>query len=94
MTLYILTYDERAKHGRNYQPLYDLLTGWGAVHMQDSVWLANLNATNAAAVRNAMLVVMHPDDTVCVIQLTPGSGWATINEKPGAADWLRQNIAA
>jgi hypothetical protein len=92
--LFILTYDERASHGRNYQPLYDLLNGWGAVHLQDSVWLANLNAAKATIVRDAMMAKMHPDDTACVIELKAGSDWATIHERPGAVDWLRKNILA
>ena len=91
--LCILMYDERVRHGRDYQPLYDLLNGWGPVHLQNSVWLANLNTPNAAAVRGAMMAKMHPDDTACVIELKAGSNWATIHEKAGAADWLRRYIS-
>jgi CRISPR/Cas system-associated endoribonuclease Cas2 len=39
VTLYVITYDVRAKNPA-YQSLYDQLNEWGAAHLQDSVWLA------------------------------------------------------
>ena len=89
--LCILTYDQRVTH-HDYQPLYDLLNEWGAQHLQNSVWLADLNASNAAVVRDAMKATMHSDDTACVIELKSGSDWATSHARKGAAEWLRQHL--
>jgi hypothetical protein len=88
MTLFVLTYDVRATN-HQYQPLYDQLNAWRAAHLQDSVWLADLNGT-ASAVRDAMKAHMHPNDTACVIQLpTPPFEWATSYAHQAGTDWLK-----
>jgi hypothetical protein len=87
MTLFVLTYDVRTTN-HQYQPLYDQLNAWSAAHLQDSVWLADLNGT-AEAIRNAMMGHMHPKDTVCVIQLPqPAFDWATSCARETGTDWL------
>jgi CRISPR/Cas system-associated endoribonuclease Cas2 len=87
MTLFVLAYDVRATN-HQYQPLYDQLNAWSAAHLQDSVWLADLNRT-AADVRNAMMAHMHTNDTVCVIQLpTAPFDWATSYARQTGMDWL------
>ena len=88
MSLYMIAYDERAAT-RNYQPLYDQLATWGAAHLQNSVWLAELRGP-AEAVREILKVHMHADDTICVIQLpdTPAQ-WATQYARDTGTNWLR-----
>jgi hypothetical protein len=89
MTLFVLTYDVRATN-HDYTNLYSLLNSWRAAHLQNSVWLADMNGT-AEAIRDAMRTHMHRDDTIGVIQL-PASGtanWAAINCRPEGATWLK-----
>jgi CRISPR/Cas system-associated endoribonuclease Cas2 len=88
MTLFVLTYDVRATH-HDYTNLYNLLASWRAAHLQNSVWLADMNG-NAAAVRDAMKAHMHLDDTVAVIQMpSTGTDWATIHTRPEGTAWLK-----
>jgi CRISPR/Cas system-associated endoribonuclease Cas2 len=91
MTLYVITYDVRAKNPE-YQSLYDQLNEWGAAHLQDSVWLADLNGT-AAQVRDALSAHMHPDDTICVIEIFSNSGWATRHARKTGNDWLKSHTS-
>jgi CRISPR/Cas system-associated endoribonuclease Cas2 len=89
--LYVLTYDVRAKN-HDYTRLYELLNSWKAAHLQDSVWLADMNG-GAEAVRDAMRAHMHPDDTVCVVQLpASGANWAAINARPDGVQWLKTHF--
>lgn len=89
MTLFVMTYDVRATH-HDYTNLYNLLQSWRAAHLQNSVWLADMNGT-AEAIRNAMRTHMHQDDTISVIQLpAAGAGsWAAVNVRPEGMTWLR-----
>jgi CRISPR/Cas system-associated endoribonuclease Cas2 len=88
MPLFVLTYDVRATN-HDYKRLYEQLNSWRAAHLQDSVWLADLNGT-AVAIRDIMIGHMHSNDTACVIQL-PNSGaeWATKNSRPEGMAWLK-----
>jgi hypothetical protein len=89
VTLFVLTYDVRATH-HDYSSLYALLNSWRAAHLQDSVWLADLNG-GAEAIRDAMIAHMHTDDTACVIQLPPTQApqWAVRNCRPEGLTWLK-----
>jgi CRISPR/Cas system-associated endoribonuclease Cas2 len=88
MSLYVIAYDVRAKN-HEYQPLYDQLAKWNAAHLQNSVWLANLNG-GATTVKDALKAHMHADDTVCVIELPePLGDWATSHARKTGNDWLR-----
>jgi hypothetical protein len=88
MTLFVLTYDQRAAH-HDYSNLYHLLNSWSAAHLQNSVWLADMNGS-AVAIRDAMLSHMHRDDTVSVIELpASGANWAAINCRPEGVTWLK-----
>jgi CRISPR/Cas system-associated endoribonuclease Cas2 len=89
MSLYVLTYDVRAKN-HDYTRLYDLLKSWDAAHLQDSVWLADLTGT-PVAIRDAMMAHMHSDDTACVVQLPTAAGWATKHARPEGTQWLRNH---
>jgi len=92
MSLFVLTYDVRAKN-HDYSRLYELLkTSWKASHLQDSVWLADLNGT-PAAIRDIMMKHMHSDDTACVVELPArAAGWATKNARPEGSHWLRNHF--
>ena len=88
MTRFVLTYDQRATH-HDYSNLYALLNSWQAAHLQNSVWLADMNAT-AQAVRDAMRAHMHSDDTVSVIEIpTTGANWAAVHCRPEGVKWLK-----
>ncbi|MBS0254462.1 MAG: hypothetical protein JSS36_04435 [Proteobacteria bacterium] len=88
--LFLITYDNHPP--RNYDALYHLMNSWSAVRLAESVWLANLKGP-AEAVRDFVQSTMQFNDTVAVIEIKPGSGWATSNVKPASNAWLAANIA-
>jgi CRISPR/Cas system-associated endoribonuclease Cas2 len=90
MTLYVISYDVRSTN-HEYQPLYDQLNSWGAAHLQNSVWLADLTDT-AGSVREILKAHMHKDDTVCVIQIFTNSKWSTWNARTTGTDWLYSHV--
>jgi hypothetical protein len=89
MSRYLITYDEHKHH--NYDALYRLMASWHAVHLANSVWLADLNGT-ATAVRDVVARTLHSADTIAVIELKQGSGWATRHVASAANTWLSANI--
>lgn len=91
VSLFVITYDVRITNRDGYESLYDQLKDWGAAHLQDSVWFVGLNGT-AAQVRDALSAHMHPDDTVCVIEICSNSGWATRRARKSGTDWLRSHM--
>jgi CRISPR/Cas system-associated endoribonuclease Cas2 len=91
MTLYVITYDVRSTN-HDYDALYKQLKDWDAAHLQNSVWLADMNGT-ASAVRDVLKAHMHKDDTVCVVQLKDGTNsWATSHAKQPGVDWLKSRF--
>jgi CRISPR/Cas system-associated endoribonuclease Cas2 len=87
MARFIISYDERVGH--SYAELYKTLNDWGAAHLQNSVWLLEINSS-ADAIRDAIQRHTHPNDTVCVIQLTDGhANWATNNARQEGNNWLK-----
>ncbi len=86
---YLITYDLHNR--RDYRALYALMAQWRAVRLTESLWLANLQGP-AAAVRNVVLSRLDSDDTVAVVQLKPGSDWATMRAKPAANNWLSSYV--
>ena len=91
MALFVISYDVRTLPGHNYQPLYDQLAAWKAAHLQNSVWLAELNGT-ASQVRDVLKDHLHSGDTVGVLQLK-GSGWATWNARQEGVAWLKSHMS-
>jgi CRISPR-associated endonuclease Cas2 len=89
MTLCVITYDVRAKN-HEYESLYEQLNEWGAAHLQNSVWLADMNGTTAE-LRDELRRHLHPDDTVCVIQIFSNSDWATWTARKTGTDWLKSH---
>jgi hypothetical protein len=89
MAHFMISYDLHNR--RNYQPLYDALTNWGAVRLLESLWLLSHNSS-AIGIRDAVLKLVDGDDSIAVIELKPGSGWCTIRGKPAGVEWLKRNI--
>lgn len=89
MAQFLITYDN--KPPRNYAALYRLMAAWSAVRLADSVWLANLNA-EASVVRGFVVNTLQRNDTVAVIELQPGSDWATACVNVAANTWLSAHI--
>jgi CRISPR/Cas system-associated endoribonuclease Cas2 len=88
LTAFIVTYDVRAKN-HDYTGLYSLLSQWRAAHLQNSVWLVDLNGS-AINIREALKQHMHADDTIAVIQLPVAScAWATQHVRAEGLDWLK-----
>jgi CRISPR/Cas system-associated endoribonuclease Cas2 len=90
MALFLISYDVRLKN-HDYKSLYDHLNGWKAAHLQNSIWLAELNAS-AETVLNSIRQHVHADDTVCVIELKSGVGWSTIHARASGNSWLSAHV--
>lgn len=89
MAQFLITYDNKSP--RNYTALYRLMAGWNAVRLADSVWLANLVGP-AHVVRNIVQGTMQLNDRVAVLELQPGSDWATSRVDAAASTWLATYI--
>ena len=85
MSRFIITYDNHPP--RDYTALYRLMAGWGAVRLAESVWLAELLGP-ADVIRDIVQGTMQWNDTVAVIELQPGSDWATNRVYIAANTWL------
>ncbi|WP_213948382.1 hypothetical protein [Luteibacter sp. dw_328] len=90
MALYVISYDLHKV--RIYTPLIKALRDAGAIEALESFWLANLGQT-AIEVRDNVLSWLDPDDSVVVLELKMGSGWATHLPRPPAVGWLRGYVA-
>ncbi|MBA8822616.1 hypothetical protein BRY73_24590 [Ochrobactrum sp. P6BS-III] len=80
MSVFIVSYDLR-QPGRNYQPLYDRLSGWGAIRLLESVWAVNAN-TNATDLRNDLLSRMDANDGI-LVAITQGAAWNNLIGQSG-----------
>lgn len=90
MAQFLITYDNHPP--RNYSNLYRLMANWNAVRLAESVWLANLNGP-ASEVRRFVMGALQHGDTVAVLELKPGSDWATMKVNAAANAWLSAYIA-
>lgn len=91
MAHFIVSYD--LHNQRTYPPVWERLEEWGAVRLLESLWLVTLDNT-AGQVRDALKDVVDTDDSIAVVELKKGSGWATLRVKKDGTDWLRTNILA
>ena len=91
MAHFVISYDLHKQ--RTYQPVWDRLEEWGAVRLLESLWVVTLNNT-ATQVRDALKDVIDSDDSIAVVELQRGSGWAALRSNKGGTDWLRANILA
>ena len=91
MARYIVGYD--LHHDRNYQPIWDLLKGWGGTRLVEALWVVTTNLP-AEQIRQALYNATGQRDSVAVVELQPGSNWSTVGVPTAGNDWLRKNIAA
>ena len=91
MAHYIASYD--LHNQRHYQPVWDALESMGATRLLESLWVLTSNQT-AEQIRITIQNAADSDDSVAVIELKPGSWWATIRVRPAGLQWLKQNIMA
>lgn len=88
---FLITYDLHKV--RHYSALLAALRSWGAVPLAKSVWLANLIGP-AGVIRDLLERCVDGDDSIAVLELKPGSDWATVNVTKAANRWLSSNIMA
>lgn len=88
MAKFIISYDLHKV--RDYSKLIAQLKTWGATKALESTWLLDLNST-AIALRDTLKATIDGDDSLVIVELKPGSGWATLNAKAAAA-WLKLHI--
>jgi hypothetical protein len=101
MAFYIVGYDRDHQHDRShtpglndYTPIQNALREWGAFRLVEGLWVLTSNLT-ALQIRNTLYQSTDRRDTVVVIELKPGSLWATSPiVAENALAWLRENIMA
>ena len=86
---FLITYDNHPP--RDYGALYRLMAEWKAVRLAQSVWLAELRGP-ADVVRDIVQRTLQLNDTVAVLELKPGSDWATKRVPAAASAWLSANV--
>ncbi len=90
MYLYLISFD--LHDPRVYQPLWDKLKAMAASRLLESLWLVSSSAP-APEIRDQLAAVAHPDDSFAVIEMLPGSNWATMRAKTDGISWLSANLA-
>lgn len=88
MALYFVGYDVRAN---DRAELENVLRGWGAVRLYDGAWLFN-RQMSALEARNALQRFLQDDDAAIVLELKPGSWWASEHVDRGALEWLKAHV--
>ena len=88
MALYFVGYDVRAV---NRGELEALVTGWGGVSLYDGAWLLNRDLS-ALEIRNALQGFLRDDDPAIVLELKPGTWWASEHVERGALEWLKLHV--
>ncbi len=76
MALYFLDYDVRSTN-HDYQPLYNKLADFRAVRILDSQWCFNRINTTAGQLRDYFKQFIHPNDSLCVSEVTDWGTWNT-----------------
>lgn len=89
MAHYIISYDLHRE--RSYGPVWSLLESLGAVRLLESLWVVT-SPYGVGDLREAIRQAMDQDDAVAVVELKPGSEWASFNARQPGVDWLTQNI--
>jgi hypothetical protein len=88
MGLFFVTYD--AAHG-NREALGQQLADWGAVAAFEGAWLLKTHRS-AVEIRNALQALLRGEDPAVVLELQPGSWWASENLDPRSLAWLKANV--
>ena len=89
MAQYLVTYDLHRE--RHYGLLYQLMAGWGATRLTESLWMANLLGP-APVIRDLVRASLDYDDSVAVIELKQGTDWATTSISAAANAWLSNYV--
>lgn len=91
MRHFIVSYDLHQQ--RNYRPVWAELESWGATRLLESLWVVSLENT-PMDLRDALRAIVDGDDSIAVVEIKTGSGWAALRAKPEGVAWLRTNIQA
>ena len=91
MACFIVGYD--LHHDRDYKPIWDQLTGWGATRLVEALWVVRVNL-DAGQIRQVLYDATGHRDSVAVVELKPGSNWSTIGVPDAGNNWLKANIAS
>jgi hypothetical protein len=86
---YVISYDQH--RDRDYTPIWTILGQWGAQRILESVWFVTINAT-VGQIREALRAKTRNEDSLMIIELQPGSQWATYNAQAGGVNWLTDHI--
>jgi len=89
MAIFTVSYD--LHQSRDYKKLHEGLRENHAVKLLESLWLVDLSNT-ASQVRDWLQSLIDDDDSVAVLELKPGSGWATLRAKKEGTDWLKDKL--
>jgi len=89
MAKFLVSYDQH--RDRDYTRIWTLLRQWGAKRILESLWLVDLNSPSAEA-REAIRAVTNDEDSILVIQLTPGAEWSSYAAQAEGVAWLEANI--
>ena len=90
MYLYLISFD---LHDPSvYPPLWEKLKAMAASRLLELLWLVS-SAAPAEELRDQLAAVAHPDDCFAVIEMQPGSNWATMHAKTDGVSWLSANLA-
>lgn len=90
MQHFIISYDLHRQ--RTYEPVWEMLEGWGAVRLLESLWVVTTSKGGAGEIRTALQAVIDNDDSLTVIELKAGSQWSAIRAKLAGTAWLSANI--
>jgi len=91
MALFAVSYD--LHNQRNYAPVHAALTEHGGAKLLESLWLIELSNT-ASQVRDWLKEQVDGDDSVAVVELKSGSGWAGLRSRDAGVKWLREHLKA
>ena len=90
MYLYLISFE--LHDPRMHPPLWDRLKAMAASRLLESLWLVSSPAP-AEQIRDELADAAHPDDCFAVIEMQPGSNWATMRAKTDGISWLSANLA-
>lgn len=89
MAAYMISYDLRKV--RNYEGLIKALRTMKCISPLESLWFGNLKGP-AGEIRNILQKEMDGDDGIVVVEMKPGSDWATSKPNEQGGDWLSANV--
>lgn len=73
------------------EALEERLAEWQAVPAYHGAWLLKADL-NALDIRNALQAHLRDDDAAIVLELKPGSWWASEHVEPPGLAWLKANV--